>query len=467
MTKRSLPRLAVALAVPIPAFAIRLAGIELPPYYSLLIYGAAVVGAAVLLAWAAETVQLDISGSLAIALLALIAVLPEYAVDLYFAYTAGHDPTYAQYAAANMTGSNRLLLGLGWPLVALVAGFALRRARKKRAKRAAQGEVIREEVPAAVADALSSADVILPADAELHASELESRRSMTTTLASGAQRGLHLMQKRRIELMFLGIAAVYSFVIPIFRSINLFDGVALLLIYCVYLWRVAKEEREEPELIGVCAYLGCLPRRNRRTVVIGMFVAAAAFILAAAEPFAEALVATGANLGIDEFLLVQWLAPLVSESPELIVACLLAWRLKGDDAIGTLLSSKVNQWTLLVGTIPFAYLVGGGHLGSLPLDMRQTEEFILTAGQTVLGFAVLLDLRFNWKEAVALAALFVLQFPFPETSVRLGFSAAYILLAIVLIVYRRKELKLTIRYVFGDRGRSKETVATADHDRKA
>jgi cation:H+ antiporter len=85
--------------IPIPALCIRFAGIELDPVYTALIFGAAVVGAAILLAWAAEAAQMDISGSLAIALLALIAVLPEYAVDLYFAYTAGHEPEYAQYAA--------------------------------------------------------------------------------------------------------------------------------------------------------------------------------------------------------------------------------------------------------------------------------------------------------------------------------------------------------------------------------
>jgi hypothetical protein len=119
--------------------------------------------------------------------------------------------------------------------------------------------------------------------------------------------------------------------------------------------------------------------------VIGMTVAAAAFILAAAEPFANALVAHGAQLGIDEFLLVQWLAPLVSESPELFVAGLLACRLKGDDAMGTLLSSKANQWTLLVGTLPLACLLGGGGAGGLELDARQTGEFLLTAAQAVLG----------------------------------------------------------------------------------
>ena len=48
-------------------------------------------------------------------------MLPEYFVDLYFAYTAGSNPDYVAYAAANMTGSNRLLLGLGWSSVVLVA----------------------------------------------------------------------------------------------------------------------------------------------------------------------------------------------------------------------------------------------------------------------------------------------------------------------------------------------------------
>ena len=72
---------------------------------------------------------MDISGSLAIAILALIAVLPEYAVDLYFSYTGGGDPSYTQFAAANMTGSNRLLIGIGWPLVAFVAFWAMRRRR--------------------------------------------------------------------------------------------------------------------------------------------------------------------------------------------------------------------------------------------------------------------------------------------------------------------------------------------------
>ena len=113
---RTLARSLITTALFIlPALVVRVAGLHPNPVVALLIYGAAVVAASFLLAWAAEAAQIDVSGGLAIAVLALIAVLPECAVDLYYAYTAGHNPDYVQFAAANMTGSNRLLMGVGWP----------------------------------------------------------------------------------------------------------------------------------------------------------------------------------------------------------------------------------------------------------------------------------------------------------------------------------------------------------------
>ena len=119
--------LAIVSAVICPALVLRVAGIQLDPIVGLIAFGGAVVGASFVLAWAAEAAQVDVSGSLAVAVLAVIAVLPEYAVDLYYAYTAGHLPEYTQYAAANMTGSNRLLMGLGWPVVVLVSVLVARR----------------------------------------------------------------------------------------------------------------------------------------------------------------------------------------------------------------------------------------------------------------------------------------------------------------------------------------------------
>ncbi len=73
---------------------------------------------------------MDVSQALALALLSLIAVLPEYAVDVVFAWKAGlnpDDPTQASYAVANMTGSNRLLIGVGWSSVVILAWWHSRR----------------------------------------------------------------------------------------------------------------------------------------------------------------------------------------------------------------------------------------------------------------------------------------------------------------------------------------------------
>src|SRR5712664_5032777 len=130
MAQRGWWKLLLVLAIGLPSVFFRLAAVPLGPLPSIGFYGAAVVASAFLLSWAAEAFQVDVSASLATAELALVAVLPEYAVDLYFSYSAGHNPEHAQYAVANMTGSNRLLIGIGWPLLAGLALVAARRARR-------------------------------------------------------------------------------------------------------------------------------------------------------------------------------------------------------------------------------------------------------------------------------------------------------------------------------------------------
>src|SRR5499425_2698909 len=98
---------------------VHLSTLHLAPEWQALSAGVAIFGAAFLLSWAAELAQMDIPQALALAFLALIAVLPEYAVDMYFAWQAGQDPSYTAYATANMTGANRLLIGLGWATVVI------------------------------------------------------------------------------------------------------------------------------------------------------------------------------------------------------------------------------------------------------------------------------------------------------------------------------------------------------------
>ena len=138
--RTGLPLLVVgaALLSAVPALWLRFATPELSHAIEALLFGLAIVGAAFLLSWAAEVAQLDISAGLAIAVLALIAVLPEYAVDFVFAWQGG--ASVQQYGAscpsaepgaaspcslalANMTGANRLLIGLGWTSVVFIAWY--------------------------------------------------------------------------------------------------------------------------------------------------------------------------------------------------------------------------------------------------------------------------------------------------------------------------------------------------------
>jgi len=349
------------------------------------IFGMAIVASAFLLAWSAEAAEMDITQGLAVAFVALIAVLPEYAVDMSFAWQAGQDPAFAQYAVANMTGGNRLLIGAAWPMLVFILW-----------------------------------------------------------VRTGA-RTLVLERTYSIEVVSLAVVALYALHIPFKGSIELYDAVVLTLAFVVYMWLVARVPSEEPELVGPARLIGSLPRRQRRITLALLFSYSAAAILASAHPFAEGLVHTGTELGFDEFLLVQWVAPLASESPEFLIAGILAWRGRAGVGMGALLSSKVNQWTLLIGGLPVVYAISSGDLGGLHLDDRQTEEVLLTAAQTMFAVAVLLSLSLGLKEALALFFLFSLTFVFESTEVRLALSGLYLVLAVGMLIHERTEIPRVIR----------------------
>jgi cation:H+ antiporter len=181
-------------------------------------------------------------------------------------------------------------------------------------------------------------------------------------------------------------------------------------IFVAYAWRLSQAPAKEPDLAGVAQWIGGKPRGSRRAWVGAMFALAAIVILCTAEHFAEGLVATGGQLGVDQFVLVQWVAPLASESPELLVACLYAWRLKASDSLGALLSSKVNQWTLLVGTIPLVFALSASTTDGLPLDTQQRFELLLTAAQSVFAVSILVNLSLTVWGATTLLVLFAVQF---------------------------------------------------------
>jgi cation:H+ antiporter len=385
-------------ALTIPAVSARLSHTELNPYLGMLAFGGAVVAGAFVLGWISEAAELDLRGGLSIGLLAVIAILPEYVVDFYFAYSAGSNPEMTHYAAANLTGANRLLLGLGWPAMAFFGYMALRN------KRATKNEV-------------------------------------------SARFGIRLEEEARVDLAFLIAASVIALIIPLTRQFDLFTGVALVIMFVVYLVRIASQDKEEPELEGIPALVGALPKWGRRIFLLITALIAAFVIISVAEPFANSLIEAGKSLGISDYVLVQWLAPIASEAPEFIVAIMFAVRGKPSIGLAILVSSKVNQWTALAGSLPIGYALGGGQ-GPLPLDAVQVEELTLTIAQTVFGIALLLGMRLGARASIGLFVLFVVTLIFPTPEIRIWVAMLYFAIAIPVLALRYRELGATIKAPF-------------------
>ncbi len=425
---RQILALVLAVTATVPGIIIRFTEPELSAPIAALTFGLAIVGAAFVLAWAAEVAQLDISAGLAIAVLALIAVLPEYAVDLVFAWRGGeayemygaacgpagvdYNDTPCSFALANMTGANRLLIGVGWSMVVLLAWWRYRMLSRRRAK---------------------SPERVTTAQLR----EMEGQTGSGITLERG----------HTIEVAFLAAATIYSLTLPLKTSITLIDAAVLVGIFVLYTIRISRAPAEEPHLVGPARYVGTFPDAPRRVAVVAMFAFAATVILLCAEHFADALVESGEAVGVPAFFLVQWLAPLASEAPELLVAALYAWRLNTSSALGTLVSSKVNQWTLLVGTLPIVFAISAGELVGLPLDSLQREELFLTAAQSLFAVALLSNLSLGVREALALAGLFFAQFVLgavvPEQFIaaeRIGLGILYLVLGLVIFLRDRKRL---------------------------
>lgn len=366
---------AIAALSTVPGLTLRLGLYHVSPAAEAIIYGVAIVGAAFMLSWAAEVFQLDVSQGLALAMLALVAILPEYIVDATFAWRAAQDPTQASLAVANMTGANRILIGIAWPLVVLLYYIRTRRT------------------------------------------------------------AVELQPSHGLELVVLLAATVYAFVIPIKGTLSWIDFVVLVSLFLFYLWRLAKLPSEEPHLIGPAQTIAALGVRGRRVLSGGLALYAAALVLLIAEHFAEALVATGHQLHIDEFFLVQWVAPLASEAPEFVVVSIFAWRRAASAAMGALVSSKINQWTLLVAMLPLVYAISLGAFDPMPLDTRQREEVLLTAAQSLFAVILLLDLRLSLWGAGMIFGLFAVQFVFPDQ--RVALSVVYGVLSVITLIFTR------------------------------
>lgn len=351
----------------------------------------AIVLAAMFIAWSAECGQFFISQGLALAVLAWVQTLPEFAVEAVIAFTASKDPSKVHLITANFTGSLRLFVGLGWPMVYFVA-------------------MIFEKIK-------------------------NGKKSL---------RPIELEDEHSIAIICLLPALVYFLVIYLKGTLNIFDGLVLAAIYAVYFYLLSKmppHDREEIE------DLSRIPKRVMAFKypanviwIAALFIAGAVIIYFSVHPFLNSMLAIALSMGISQFVFVQWVSPFLSEFPEKLSAFYWAKKVtKAPMALINFVSSSINQWTILVAMIPFIYSFGLKRIAPVVFDDHQRVEILLTIVQSYLGFLFLASMKFSIFEASALFILWLAQFLFPD--IRQGITWVYGAWALVETFLMVKDFK--------------------------
>ena len=446
--RHPLVAVAVAVALTAPWVAVILTGAGVGTVAAVVVSGVAILGASFLLAWGAETAEKDVPRAFAIAVLAVLAVAPEYAVDALYAWSAGaggataeacsalgpaqidaqatpvaaacHD---ANLAIANMTGANRILIGIGW---AGIAAFTVWRS-------------------------------------------FDTRDPAVVNREGWLGDAVQLDEDIATEITFLFLATAWAFAVPLGGGIDLLDTLLLVGLYVAYIGLVLKSDVEQSEhTVGVPNYLQGWSLPWRPLAVLTLFAYSGAMIFVAVEPFAHGLEVIGVQNGVPEFFMIQWVAPLASESPELIVVAVLVNKARSTAGFNALISSKLNQWTLLIGTIAVVYSIALGSVGTLPFDARQSAEIWITAGQSFFALAILCNFEITIREAVVLFGLFIsqvllefalirslIELPITSHDLLLVYTAVYLVGGTLLFVKRRDAL----RRLFGLAGDAVRTAA--------
>ena len=316
----------------------------------------AILLAAMMIAWAAESAQFFISQGFALAILAWLQTLPEFAVEAVLAWKQ-----QTPLLLANLTGALRLLTGLGWPMVYFVAALFHRHRYGKPLK------------------------------------------------------AVRLADEHCVEVVGLLASLIYMGWVWWKSTLTVWDAVVLVIIYCAYLFvltRIPPREKEGLEhLDRVPRLIVTAKPRIRVLSICLLFVVGGGLIYISAEPFLGSLLSLSALIGIPAFVFVQWLAPFVSEFPEKISAFFWARTLDGaSTALMNLISSNINQWTLLPAMLAVLFSMSVGHPTPIPFDGRQELELLMTLGQGLIGLAFLVNMELAWWEAAVLFFLWFFQF---------------------------------------------------------
>ncbi len=324
-----------------------------------------VIFSAMLIAWAAEAAQFLISQGLALAILAWLQTLPEFAVEGVIAWEAGKDPEKIQLVTANFTGSLRLLVGLGWPMIFATAAFF---SRKRHQRRLGQ---------------------------------------------------INLDEEHAVEVLALIPPILYFVFIWWKGTLTILDSLVLIAFYAAYLYVLHKippqSEETVEEMERIPKAILALQPRARNATIAGLFLTGGAILYFVAHPFLNSMLALSVSLGVSQFIFVQWVAPFLSEFPEKVSAFYWARKIKSAPmALMNMVSSNINQWTMLVAMLPMVFGASRGETSTIEFDEHQKTEILLTLAQSLLGMLVLAGMSFRWYQALALFVLWSLQFVFSE-----------------------------------------------------
>jgi cation:H+ antiporter len=360
-----------------------------------------IIFSALVIGWAAEAAQFLLSQGLALAILAWLQTLPEFAVEAVIAWEAGIDPEKVHLITANFTGSLRLLVGLAWPMIYFTTAFFRRR--KSRGKRFVN---------------------------------------------------IELEGEHAVEVMALLPPISYFVIIVLKGTLTLFDSAILFLMYVAYLYFLRKIPAQDQEKIEdaekvpqVILKMKPIPRDLS---IIALFLIGGFWLYSVAHPFLYSMLALAGLLGVSNFVFVQWVAPFLSEFPEKVTAFNWARTVKKSPmALMNMVSSNINQWTVLVAMIPIVYSFSRGEVSVIHFDAHQKMEIFLTIAQSALGFIFLANMEFRWHEALGLFILWFTQFIFPHWREEITFVyIAWIIFELGGASLGKKRLKVFIEFKF-------------------
>jgi cation:H+ antiporter len=255
---------------------------------------------------------------------------------------------------------------------------------------------------------------------------------------------IQLEKHQCVEVIGLIGPLLYIAVITAKSSLSVYDGAVLAVIYVAYLVVLSKLPPEDPdeihELDTVPRAIVTAPRLRRIFYISTLFVAGGLLIYFSAEPFLSSLLSISAAVGIPTFVFVQWVAPLVSEFPEMASTFYWARTVeKAPMALMNMVSSNINQWTLLPAMLAVVYAISVGQAVPIVFDEHQQLELILTLGQAVIGLLFLINMRLAWWEAALMLVFFLIPFANSAWAKPIAIlQYAWVGIQLVLMISRRR-----------------------------